>query len=98
MQATRAILGCVLVNTSFRPFSPFFHRLRPRNYAALLGLALHPGAGHGLPMDAPDWVLEQMQNWLLWVETAKVGRALLDETAPHIEKTRLSNHAPCGKI
>jgi pimeloyl-ACP methyl ester carboxylesterase len=152
------ILGCVLVNTSFRPFSPFFHRLRPRNYAALLGLALlprspeaiertvwrltsnapaphsptiddwvaararrpvsavnalrqlvaaaryrapavapnprilllasqsdqlvdshcsqaiargwhcalalHPHAGHDLPLDAPQWVLEQVQQWL----------------------------------
>ena len=40
--APEEIRGCVLVNTSFRPFSPFFHRLRPRNYAALLGLVLHP--------------------------------------------------------
>lgn len=34
--------GCVLINTSLRPFSPFYHRLRPRNYAALLGLVLRP--------------------------------------------------------
>lgn len=40
--APMEIRGCVLVNTSFRPFSPFFYRLRPRNYAALLGLALLP--------------------------------------------------------
>ncbi len=38
----------VLINTSVRPFSPFFHRLRPENYPALLGLALR--GGH-----APDW-------------------------------------------
>jgi pimeloyl-ACP methyl ester carboxylesterase len=36
------LAGCVLVNTSLRPFSPWFHRLRPANYAALLGLALWP--------------------------------------------------------
>ncbi|WP_394787867.1 alpha/beta fold hydrolase [Rhodoferax sp.] len=30
----------VLVNTSLRPFSPFYQRLRPRNYALLLRLAL----------------------------------------------------------
>ena len=153
------IVGCVLVNTSFRQFSPFFHRLRPRNYTALLGLALlprspeamertvwrltshapdprnaviddwvaararhhvsaanalrqlvaaaryraptvapsppvlllasqndqlvdsrcsqaiargwqctlalHPQAGHDLPLDAPQWVLEQVQRWLV---------------------------------
>lgn len=151
------IQGCVLVNTSFRPFSPFFHRLRPRNYAALLALvllqhspeaiertvwrltsnspvktavidqwvaaralrpvsaanalrqlaaaaryrapcapppapmlllasqrdglvhhrcslaiarhwqcalALHPQAGHDLPLDAPQWVIAQVQRWL----------------------------------
>jgi len=157
--APQEISGCVLVNTSFRPFSPFFHRLRPRNYAALLGLALlprpaeniertvwrltsnapaprsavisdwvaartqrpvsaanalrqlmaaarycapavapsprilllasqndqlvdsrcsqaiargwhcalalHPDAGHDLPLDAPQWVMEQVQQWLL---------------------------------
>lgn len=30
----------VLVNTSLRPFSPFYQRLRPRNYGLLLRLAL----------------------------------------------------------
>jgi pimeloyl-ACP methyl ester carboxylesterase len=28
--------GCVLINTSLRPFSPFHQRLKPRNYASLL--------------------------------------------------------------
>lgn len=30
----------VLINTSLRPFSPFYERLRPHNYPALLWLAL----------------------------------------------------------
>ncbi|EJL80735.1 lysophospholipase [Herbaspirillum sp. CF444] len=30
----------VLINTSLRPFNPFYQRLRPRNYPALLRLAL----------------------------------------------------------
>ena len=30
----------VLINTSMRPFSPFYQRLRPTNYAVLLRLAL----------------------------------------------------------
>ncbi|MEI7682597.1 MAG: alpha/beta hydrolase [Betaproteobacteria bacterium] len=38
--------GCVLINTSVRPFSPFFHRLRPENYPALIGLALLGGSAH----------------------------------------------------
>ncbi|AIY40370.1 hydrolase [Collimonas arenae] len=32
--------GCVLLNTSLRPVSPFYHRLRPRNYPALLAVGL----------------------------------------------------------
>ena len=39
------ILPSVLINTSLRPFSPFYHRLRPRNYPSLLTLAtLHGNA------------------------------------------------------
>ena len=165
--APEDIAGCVLVNTSSRPFSPFFHRLRPGNYATLLGLALlprsaidiertvwqltsntpgphgavidawvatrarhpvsaanalrqllaaaryrapavaphppilllasqndrlvnsrcsqaiargwqcdlalHPQAGHDLPLDDPLWVLEQVQQWLCRVAAAKHG-------------------------
>jgi pimeloyl-ACP methyl ester carboxylesterase len=37
------IAGCVLINTSLRPFSPFYHRLRPASYPALLRLALFGG-------------------------------------------------------
>jgi pimeloyl-ACP methyl ester carboxylesterase len=32
--------GCVLINTSLRPFSPWHRRLRPANYATLLRVAL----------------------------------------------------------
>lgn len=38
------IASGVLVNTSLRPFSPFYHRLRPHNYGALLHLVLWPRA------------------------------------------------------
>jgi len=34
------IAGCVLLNTSLRPFSAFHERLRPRTYATLARLAL----------------------------------------------------------
>lgn len=34
------ISRCVLVNTSLRPFSPFYRRLRPRTYSRLLRLVL----------------------------------------------------------
>ena len=34
----------VLINTSLAPYSPFYHRLRPANYAALTRLLLAPAA------------------------------------------------------
>ena len=34
------VVAQVLINTSLRPFSPFYQRLRPRNYGLLLRLAL----------------------------------------------------------
>ena len=34
------ITRCVLINTSLRPFSPFYQRLKPRSYLQLLKLAL----------------------------------------------------------
>jgi len=39
-QYPEEIAGCVLINTSLRPFSPFHHRLRTRNYALLVRLLL----------------------------------------------------------
>ncbi|VTU39715.1 acetoin dehydrogenase E2 subunit dihydrolipoyllysine-residue acetyltransferase [Variovorax sp. PBL-H6] len=39
VQHPRELAGCVLINTSLRPFSPFHERLRPANYGTLLGLA-----------------------------------------------------------
>ena len=38
------LAGCVLINTSLRPISPFYLRLRPANYPALASLALAPRA------------------------------------------------------
>ena len=39
-QAPDEVAGCVLINTSMRPFSPVYRRLRPRNYGRLLSVAL----------------------------------------------------------
>ena len=40
--APQEVASGVLVNTSLRPFSPFYQRLRPHNYGALLRLVLWP--------------------------------------------------------
>jgi pimeloyl-ACP methyl ester carboxylesterase len=39
-QHPEELQGCVLINTSLRPFSPFWHRLRPQQYATILRLLL----------------------------------------------------------
>jgi len=45
VQHPQDIARLVLINTSLRPFSPWYHRLRPRRYATLLRLMLtRPGA------------------------------------------------------
>lgn len=68
--APQDIAGAVLINTSFRPFSPFYQRLRPRNYAHLLRLAL-PGAGDaarertvlGLTSNHPERHASELSQW-----------------------------------
>lgn len=69
----------VLVNTSLRPFSPFYQRLRPANYARLLRLLL-PGAA---PQDWERTILHMtsrggheavLPNWLAWRHTHPVAR------------------------
>jgi len=39
-QYPQEVAAQVLINTSLRPFSPFYQRLRPTNYATLLGLVV----------------------------------------------------------
>ena len=39
------VAACVVINTSLRPLSPFFQRLRPRHYPSLL----HAAFGYGGP-------------------------------------------------
>ena len=57
-QAPDELAGCVLINTSLRPFSPFYRRLQPHNYLPLLRLAL-PGGG---PTDWERTVLRLTSN------------------------------------
>jgi len=38
----KEVAGAVLINTSLRPYSPFYHRLRPQQYASLIGLLCDP--------------------------------------------------------
>lgn len=56
--APAEVQGCVLVNTSFGNFSPFYRRLRPRNWAPLVrGVLLARG-----PREAEATVLRLTSN------------------------------------
>jgi pimeloyl-ACP methyl ester carboxylesterase len=54
----REVAAQVLINTSMRPFSPFYHRLLPANYALLLKLSLLGAA----PEDLERVVLQLTSN------------------------------------
>ncbi|MGH8446327.1 MAG: alpha/beta fold hydrolase, partial [Solimonas sp.] len=43
----REIDAAVLINTSLRPFSPFWHRLQPRAYPTIAGMLLRPDPRSG---------------------------------------------------
>ena len=58
--APEDVAGCVLINTSVRPFSPFDKRLLPWNYPTLLWLmAMRPPAGE---IERAVWALTSNQG------------------------------------
>lgn len=69
------VSGNVLINTSMRPFSPFYQRLRPQNYAVLVQLAL-------LGADAEGW-----ERHILRMTSNRGDGSVL----PHWSKLRRSN-------
>ena len=75
------IAGCVLINTSVRPFSPFYQRLRPENYPillrqALLGssLAEHEAMILGLTSNLTDNPAPILDTWVAWRNECPVSR------------------------
>ena len=67
------IRGCVLINTSLRPFSPFYRRLRPGSYARLLKLALFGGSARDWESSILDLTSrhavnadETLQDWIAY--------------------------------
>jgi len=62
--------GCVLINTSLRPFSPLLQRLKPGNYSALLRLALGGRSAKAieqtvlrLTSNQPEQLREVIPDW-----------------------------------
>lgn len=66
----KEICGSVLINTSMRPFNPFYRRLRPANYLVLLKLALSAASDEDrertileLTTRHPEQASEIIQRW-----------------------------------
>lgn len=75
------VRGCVLINTSLRPYSPFHQRLRPANYPALISLAL-PGGSDAereatilrITSNSGD-AMRVLGSWIAWRRERPVVRA-----------------------
>lgn len=65
--APEEVAGSVLINTSLRPFSPFYRRLRPHNYARLLRVL------KACPVEREKLILEMTSN------DSKAQKAVLDD-------------------
>jgi pimeloyl-ACP methyl ester carboxylesterase len=75
------IAGCVLINTSLRPFSPFRRRLRPANYPLLLNRALLGGSAVewermilDLTSNRPEDHATLLDAWTTWRQEYPVSR------------------------
>lgn len=73
---------CALINTSLRPFSPFWHRLRPHNYPTILRLLLSQASGRdweqaimAMTTQHPAQPEAMLQAWLALRERHPVSTA-----------------------
>ena len=75
------LAGCVLINTSLRP-SPFYRRLRPRNYLRFLPLLLSGAderrwerAVFDATSNRPEIAADILPAWIAWHRQLPVSRA-----------------------
>jgi pimeloyl-ACP methyl ester carboxylesterase len=73
--------SAVLINTSLRPLSPFYRRLRPSNYPRLLRLLCLPAGGRQIETAILEMTTRLQQNpaatideWLQWRHETPVSR------------------------
>jgi pimeloyl-ACP methyl ester carboxylesterase len=74
------IAAQVLINTSMRPFSPFYQRLRPQNYLRLLKLLLSPATPETwertiLESTSNRSIADVLPDWLALRQTHPVANA-----------------------
>ena len=95
------IEACALLSTSLRPFSPFYERLRPRNYLAILRLALFerdPAAREAtilrLTSSRPDAVAQLAATWARFARERPVLRTNALRQLAAAARYRAPAHAP----
>ncbi len=76
------LAAAVLINTSLRPFSPFYRRLRPSNYPRLLRLLCLPAGGRQTETAILQMTTRLQSNpaltideWLQWRKENPVSRS-----------------------
>ncbi len=75
------LAAAVLINTSMRPYSPFYQRMKPRNYPTLLKLALMGGTprqweGAVMKLTTNQVVdpIDTLTSWLAYRQQSPVSR------------------------
>ena len=75
------LAACVLVNTSLRPYSRFYERLRPANYATVLRMALRDGEPREVEAEILRMTSAHMErnslvldDWAAWRRSHPVSR------------------------
>lgn len=76
--APRELRGCVLLNTSLRPFSPFYRRLRWRNYPVVMrmiaqGMHMRERVILDLVSNRNERRRELLPAWIAWQEVTPVS-------------------------
>lgn len=99
------LAAAVLINTSLRPFSPFFRRLRPANYARLLRLFALPVSEREVEVAIlrmttrlvadPDAVIAQ---WLQWRRENPVSRQNALRQLMAAARYRAPSAAPLARL
>jgi pimeloyl-ACP methyl ester carboxylesterase len=74
----------VLINTSLAPYNPFYHRLRPANYPALIGFQLYSSAAQrerlilrltSRQRRTPQEQATLLEQWIAYAHECPVSRA-----------------------
>jgi pimeloyl-ACP methyl ester carboxylesterase len=97
----REVAACVLLSTSLRPFSAFYERLRPRNYLAILRLALFqrdPAAREAsilrLTSSRPDAAAQLAATWARFARERPVSRTNVIRQLAAAARYRAPSHVP----